>query len=163
MLKIHGTRGVTQKSLAAFREQIAKPFDYMALISYAHRHGDKPDLHGFVFVRDMGRVVDVITDGFASGYSGEGPRGLVEALKLVPPNSLIFDVRLDNGRASALFEEQIDRVAFLDSMRSPRTLRIVWGAEGRTSIAELDPDSNCLYISASRVKLDMEPTLARPT
>lgn len=163
MLMVHGTRGVTQKSLDAFRKEVTKPFDYLALISYAHGGNGKPDLHGFVFVRDMGRVVDVVTDGFASGYSGEGPRGLVEALKLMPPQALIFDVRYDNARASALFEGQVNRIAFLDSMRSPRTLRVVWGAEGRSSIAELDPDSNCLYISAQRINLNMEPVIARPT
>lgn len=161
MLNTIGRRGVTSHSLKAFKEAINKHIDFLVMVSYCHGNDTSPIRHGFVIVEHLGSKVTTITDGFASGYSGEGPRGLVDALKSTPPNILMFNLHVSESIANKLFDGELDRLQILDMFKAPKILKITWKAQNRASLVELDPNTNCLYITASRGDgyTGMEPSM----
>lgn len=110
--RVQGVRGVTGKTLEALGDLVKrrKPKRVLA-INYRHVT-DMPESrswwHGLVLEMANGELL-VIADGFASGYGGEGPRGLESAMALladlpVPPSS----ITLDEAHAHALFDGELD-------------------------------------------------------
>ncbi|MFH7326452.1 TIGR02391 family protein [Desulfurivibrio sp. C05AmB] len=74
-IEYHGKEGITQSCLAAIVRlyQSKASFERVRLLSADERHG-------FLVYIEFDRIVG-IKSGFASGYPGEGPRGLATALR----------------------------------------------------------------------------------
>ena len=76
-LQYHGDNGVTQDCLNA----ILRLINYGDFITHAKLLSNERR-HGFILYTQEGEVI-AIKRGFASGYTGEGPRGLAKALSLL--------------------------------------------------------------------------------
>lgn len=87
-IEYHGSSGVTAASLEAiFRLLQTSTVSRARLLSSP---ANDPGSHGFLLVTEPEGYVAILP-GFASGYGGEGPRGLSHALALLRE----FDVSID--------------------------------------------------------------------
>jgi hypothetical protein len=141
MINIAGERGTTAESLKAFRDTMAKvatTLDFVILVSYAWSDQGDPNAHGFILPQCSSKRITVITDGFSSGYSGEGPRGLIECLRLVPYGLLIFNLVVPERQARQLFNGELTQLDILELYRNMRALRVYWSQDDAQHIIQLD-------------------------
>lgn len=120
--RVAGQRGATKDSLHAVGRAIAKnraPSPRFYLVSYAQQYDQTPETeqrywaHGLIV--DSAGKLKTITDGFSSGYSGEGPCGLQQAVGALTSAGYeaAGSIVLDEAHASQLFTGHLDPLSLL--------------------------------------------------
>lgn len=104
-IQYRGESGLTSPCLNAIAALLScrEPIKYAYLITY-------DSMHAFIFSNEYEDLV-VIKPGFRSGYSGEGPRGLAIALKLLERHR----IETDEYTVDALFMERLEQSCLLQS------------------------------------------------
>lgn len=149
-IHIHGRRGVTQHSLDALVKVLKeRPIVRATMTAQSDDYGDGVFGHGFI-LEDGGDDLYLITDGFSSGYSGEGPRGLVEAVRVLQQRGIPLQWAFITREGTRDLFDGKTRVFGVrrDYLRVAQPVTVLWSVD-RSNIVGFDRKSNELSIAQS--------------
>lgn len=159
--QIHGRRGVTDVSFKALEALLNERTITKAVMTVSKDGDNEPEggstvlAHGFILVEDTDRTW-IVADGFASGYSGSGPHGLMRAMRLLDRRGIrVFEAVLDTKTHNAIYDGLEDVSIFVDSAMS---LEVHWEPDALGPVTSWKPGHLIVrdHKLAAWEKLEME-------